>query len=104
MNIGGLSLPKSFAAPTLPKSRNVSNQCRPTFREAFPKLRARAFVWYLKDGPLVTFHRRVHPRRRWPVEIIARYLLPWDEWGQVRPWHGNYDDILEQMNVAYPLP
>ncbi len=78
--------------------------CRPVFREAFPKSRARAFVWYLKDGPLVSFHRRKHPRRRWPVEIIARYLLPWKEWKQVRLWHGTSDDILEQMAVEYPLP
>jgi hypothetical protein len=78
--------------------------CRPIFREAFPTSRARAFVWYLKDGPLVTFHQRKNRRRRWPIKIMARYLLPWNEWGQVRPWHGDYDDILEQMDVEYPFP
>ena len=79
----------------------LSNHAATPFREAFPKSRARAFVWYLKDGPLVTFHRRVNPRRRWPVEIIARYLLPWDERGQVPQWHGTYDDILEQMKMLH---
>ena len=78
--------------------------CRPVFSKEFPRSRARAFVWYLKDGPLVTFHRRINPRRRWPVEIIARYFMPWNEWGQIQPWHGTYDDILAQMKVEYPLP
>jgi len=78
--------------------------CRPFFRKAFPNSRARAFVWYLKAGALVTFHRRKNARRRWPIEVMARYLLPWDlmpweEPGQVQPWQGTYDDILAQMAV-----
>lgn len=71
--------------------------CRPLFRAAFPASRAKAFVWPLKGGSLVTFHRRKNPRRRWPIEIMARYLVKWGSWEQVRPWHGTYDDILEQM-------
>lgn len=80
------------------------NACRPVFCKAFPKSRARAFVWYLKEGPLVTFHRRKEQRRRWPIQIMARYLLPWKDWEQVREWHGTHDDLLEQMIVEYPLP
>jgi hypothetical protein len=79
-------------------------RCRPALREAFPTSRARAFVWYLKDGPLVTFHRRLNPRRRWPAEIIARYLLPWNDWGRVQPWNGSRDEVLAQMAVDVPLP
>lgn len=69
---------------------------RPIFRAAFPKSRAKAFVWYLKEGILVTFHRRKSPTRRWPIEIMARYLLPWKDKDRVQPWHGTYDDILAQ--------
>lgn len=75
--------------------------CRPLFRAAFPASRAKAFVWPLKEGSLVTFHRRKNPKRRWPIEIIARYLITWGSWEHVRPWHGTYDDILEQMGEQY---
>ena len=79
--------------------RGYIDVCRPIFRAAFPQSRAEAFVWPLKDGPLVTFHRRKNPRRRWPIEIMARYLMTWKDWEQVLPWHGTYDDILEQMLI-----
>ena len=77
--------------------------CRPLLRQRYPRSRARAFVWYLKDGPLVTFYRRIRPKRRWPVEILGRYRLPRSEYPQVREWSGTYEDILEQMNTLYPL-
>ena len=64
---------------------------------------SQAFVWYLKDGPLVTFYRR--PRKhRHPIDIVGRYLIPWRDWPQAREWSGTYDDILEQMKIEYPLP
>ena len=78
--------------------------CRPEFHKAFPQSRARAFVWYLKSGPLVTFHRRKKKQCRLPIEVLGRYHLPWKTWPQVNEWHGTYDDILEQMATEYPLP
>jgi hypothetical protein len=77
--------------------------CRPFLRQKYPRSRARAFVWYLKDGPLVTFYRPARRRRRWPIEILGRFHLPWPEWPQVREWLGSYDDILDQMNTEAPL-
>ena len=71
--------------------------CRPFFRAAFPKSWARAFVWPLRKGALVTFHRRKNPTRRWPVEVMARYQMTWNDWEKVELWQGSYDDILEQM-------
>ncbi|HTE18956.1 MAG TPA: hypothetical protein VK689_11330 [Armatimonadota bacterium] len=76
--------------------------CLPLFRQRFPRSRARAFTWYLKDGPLVTFHRRRYPKRTWPIEVLARYHLPWDMWPKVREWDGTLDDILESMAITYP--
>ena len=83
---------------------NYIRLCRPEFHKAFPQSRARAFVWYLKSGPLVTFHRRKKKQCRWPIEVLGRYHLPWKTWPQVNEWHGTYDAILEQMDTAYPLP
>lgn len=78
--------------------------CRPLFRQRFPRSRARAFTWYLRDGPLVTFHRRRHPKRTWPIEVLARYHLPWDTWPKVREWDGTLDDILESLAIKCPSP
>ncbi|HZT43519.1 MAG TPA: hypothetical protein VFA07_15250 [Chthonomonadaceae bacterium] len=78
--------------------------CRPLLRARYPRSRARAFVWYLKEGPLVTFYRRKNPARRWPIEILVRYLLPWEDWPQVQEWSGSYDDILNLLNVEYLPP
>jgi hypothetical protein len=78
--------------------------CRPLFLQKHPGSRARAFVWYLKTGPLVTFHRRKEKRCRHPIEILCRYHIPWNTWPQVSEWHGSYDAILDQLSVEYPLP
>ncbi len=77
-------------------------RCRPLLHQKYPRSRARAFVWYLQAGPLVTFYRPASRRR--PVRILGRYLLPWQEWPHAREWSGTYDDLLEQMVIAYPLP
>lgn len=87
--------------------------CRAEFRKKHPRSRARAFVWYLNDGPLVTFHRRLNKAHRSPIEIVGRYLIPWQRQHWPRPytlsqemvqeWHGTYDDLLEQLRVDYPL-
>ncbi len=90
------------AAPA--EVENHIRLCRPQFRQAFPQSRARAFVWYLKSGPLVTFHRRKEKRCRWPIEVLGRYHLPWKTWPQVNEWHGAYEAILEEMATEYPLP
>src|SRR5947209_8560293 len=33
-------------------------RCRPLLRQEFPRSRVPAFVWYLRDGALVTFYRK----------------------------------------------
>ncbi len=78
-------------------NRGFIELCRPHFRADFPASRAEAFVWPLYDGALVTFHRRKQSRRRWPIEVLGRYLMSWKDWREIRPWYGTFDGILEQM-------
>ena len=73
--------------------------CRPKFRETHLHSNARAFIWYLKTGPLITFHRRKVKRCPWPIEVLGRYHLLWETWPQAVEWHGTLDDILEQMSL-----
>ena len=87
--------------------------CRAEFRKKHPRSRARAFVWYLNDGPLVTFHRRQNKAHDWPIEVVGRYLIPWQRqhWPKpyiqtpemVQEWNGTYDDILSQLHVDLPF-
>jgi len=86
---------------------NYIELCRGIFRKAHPRSRARAFVWYLRHGPLVTFYRNRDPNLDKPLEIAARYLIRWqkDKYPQpysltpemIEEWPGTYDDILEQL-------
>lgn len=62
-----------------------------------PGQKPRAFVWYLQDGPLVTFYKRTRKRHPKPIIITERLLLPWKTWPQANFWHGTYNDIVEQM-------
>jgi len=78
-------------------------RCRPLLHQHYPRSRARAFVWYLKDGPLVTFYRQER-QRCVPMKVLGRYHLPWEQGAQVCEWTGSYDDILAQMATEYPLP
>lgn len=55
-------------------------------RSRHPRSRARAFVWYLIDGPLVTFYRPTRRGRRQPIEILDRCHLPWTEWPHASEW------------------
>jgi hypothetical protein len=79
-------------------------QCRPLFRASFPRSRARAFVWYLNSGPLISFHRRKDPACRTPIEILARYHIAWNDRDNVVEWRGTHNDILARLAVEYPLP
>ena len=83
--------------------------CRPVLRQDFPRSRARAFVWYLQDGPLVTFYRRRDSGET--IEIIERYIIPWQrdkypnpytlDSNTVEKWQGTYDDLLTQIKIEY---
>jgi hypothetical protein len=76
---------------------------RPLLRQRYPRSRARAFVWYLVDGPLVTFYRPARKGRPWPIEVLGRYHLG-QKWPEAVEWNGTYDDILEQMVLGTVLP
>ncbi len=78
-------------------------ECRERFKVGFPKARAKAFVWYLKQGHLVTFYRRENP---FEIVVLKRYLLKWHgiEWNgdpgpTVLNWDGGYEEILNSLDV-----
>ncbi|HEX5323532.1 MAG TPA: hypothetical protein VFW40_07080 [Capsulimonadaceae bacterium] len=75
------------------------SECLPIYRKSFPRIRSHAFVWYLKSGALVTFHRIKPKAQSTPIEIVTRYLLPWRS-DTVESWEGTYDDILADMDVS----
>jgi len=58
----------------------------------------KAFVWPLRDGPLVTFYRQ---RKKYgpirPEAIGQRFIIPWATWPKVVEWKGGYDTILEEL-------
>lgn len=64
-------------------------------RRKFGKKRAKAFVWYLRQGVLVTFYRAGKPLR---IKIRKRYLCGYDysKW-IVKPWKGDYTEILDTL-------
>lgn len=78
-------------------------ECRKHFVEAFPKSRAKAFVWYLKQGTLVTFYRKQGP---FNIEVLKRYLIPrryiWDPNSHiltVEEWDGDYQKIVDSFSL-----
>lgn len=73
---------------------SVISDCRKHFAREFPKIRARAFLWYLKNGTLVTFYRR----RGTEINLLKRYLWNWDGHQlTVEEWHGSYDEIADAL-------
>lgn len=71
--------------------------CRALLRQEFPRSRAPGFVWYLRDGVLVTFYRR---RALWRIEVLLRYLRRWAGSGEYVPWTGSYPDLLDDLYLG----
>jgi hypothetical protein len=77
----------------------VIKACRPHLTRAFPGSRAKAFVWFLKQGVLVTFYRKTDA---FQIEILARYLWQWDveqtiPKATIEEWAGGYDEIIASL-------
>ena len=74
------------------------DQCRPLLRKQFPGSRARAFVWYLESGPLVTFYRKAS----WfQIEVLVRYIIDWVHWSGVHVWTGDYEAITDELRLRW---
>lgn len=83
--------------------------CRKVFRKGHPRSRAKAFLWYLYDGQLITFHSVMDRDMNHPPAILGRYLLrnqkhlypqpyvPTED--MVEEWTGTYDDLVSQLMV-----
>lgn len=77
--------------------REVVNYCRPLLRQTHPRSRARAFVWYLNQGTLVTFYRKTKP---FQIEVLGRYLYNWNgKTETIEEWHGDYQALADSLSL-----
>lgn len=71
--------------------------CRPYFRKAFPRSRAKAFAWYLEQGTLVTFYHKPKP---YTIIVLARYLWSWASGSlTIEEWHGDYQALADSLSL-----
>lgn len=69
--------------------------CRRELLKAFPRSRAKAFVWYLNQGTLVTFYRKTKP---FQIEVLKRYLWDWkDHMETLEEWNGDHAQIVAAL-------
>ncbi len=75
--------------------------CRTALRRQFPgRYRARAFVWYLRQGTLVTFFKGGARR----MKILKRYLWSWDgHTERVVEYNGDYKQLMNDLLIS-PVP
>ena len=72
--------------------------CRRELQKRFPRSRAPAFVWYFRQGTLVTFYRK---GKSGQIEILQRYLWNWNGRAEtVEVWNGDYEQLLTELNVT----
>ncbi|MGI4788675.1 MAG: hypothetical protein ACRYFS_07470, partial [Janthinobacterium lividum] len=75
-------------------------ECREHFSEAFPRSRAKAFVWCLKQGHLVTFYRKLRASK---IKVLKRYLLNWSgRQMTIEEWIGGYEEIVDALDLLPP--
>ncbi|MCW3096202.1 MAG: hypothetical protein JWL77_1820 [Chthonomonadaceae bacterium] len=68
-------------------------------RRKFGTKRTKAFVWYVREGTLVTFYRKSKPYR---IKVLKRYLCNYEGGPRnIRVWKGDYTDL---MDALYLLP
>jgi hypothetical protein len=73
----------------------VIKECHPHLKQAFPGSRAKAFVWYLNQGVLVTFYRKADA---FQIEILVRYLCQWDGvQTTIEEWRGDYEEVIASL-------
>jgi hypothetical protein len=70
--------------------------CRPYLRADHPRSRASAFVWYLKQGSLVTYYRRAGELQ---IEVLGRFHIGVLPYPRVLRWHGDYQDLLDSLRL-----
>lgn len=79
---------------------DVIAECRKHFVKDFPGSRAKAFVWYLEQGTLVTFFRK---KGAFTITVLKRYLWDWD--GKeltIAEWTGDYAEITRSLCLMPP--
>ena len=89
-----------FCGESIDGPPSVIAECRKHFVKDFPGSRAKAFVWYLEQGTLVTFFRK---KGAFAITVLKRYLLDWD--GNeltIEEWTGDYEEILQSLSLIPP--
>lgn len=71
-------------------------QCRPLLRQELPRSRARAFLWFLRDGVMVVFYQTT---RKDDIRVLRRFVRSWED-GEYRPWDGTYQELLDQLYLG----
>jgi hypothetical protein len=91
-------LVEAFCGESPDGPESLISDCRKRFSEEFPDSLAEAFVWYLKQGTLVTFYQKVQASE---ITILKRYLWNWSgRTLSVEDWDGDYDQILDSLNIV----
>jgi hypothetical protein len=72
-------------------------ECRKLLRRDVPRSRAPGFLWYLRDGVVVTFYRKAGP---WRIEILKRYVRRWEGAGEYEPWTGSHAELMDQLYLG----
>jgi hypothetical protein len=88
---------EAFCGESKDGPATVIKECRPYLTKAFPGSRAKAFVWYLKHGTLVTFYRKTDA---FQIKILARYLWKRNEQQTtIEEWTGDYEEIIKDLLI-----
>lgn len=85
---------EAFCGESQDGPAEVIMQCRKHFTKAYPRSRAKAFVWYLKQGTLVTFYHK----KGYNIRVLKRYLWDWNgDRLKIEDWTGGNEQILESL-------
>ncbi len=89
-----------FCGESMDGSPSVIADCRKHLIKDIPGSRAKAFVWYLEQGTLVTFY---HKKGAFNITVQKRYLWNWDGIKlTVEEWTGGYDEIINSLSLMPP--
>lgn len=89
-----------FCGESLDGPPAVIAECRKRLVKDVPGSRAKAFVWYLAQGTLVTFY---HKKGAFNITVLKRHLWNWNGREMtVEEWTGSYDEIVNSLNLMPP--
>ena len=89
-----------FCGESMDGPPEVIAECRKRLVQDVPGSRAKAFVWYLNQGTLVTFYHKKSP---FNITVLKRYLWNWNGTElTVKEWAGDYAEIVDSLSLVPP--